>query len=367
MNILVVNLILFTPEKGVIPRMGSIKDTMIHSLCSGLVKIGNKVTLAASEEYRPSSNEDYDFDLKFFKSKYPSLFKASLIPYPAGLREFLLKHGKNYDLIISSEVFSMATLIVSRVCPEKLIVWQEMSMHQRKFFKLPSKFWHNFILKIFMNKIKLIVPRSDYAKEFIKRYSVAVSEDIVEHGIDIDKFRLSDGKKRQFISSSQLIYRKNIEGIILKFKQFHDISKYADVKLLIAGRGEMESKLKSMVEDLNLSEYVDFLGFIPQKDLNVYIRESMGFLVNTRQDLNIVSIPESIVSGTPVVTNSVPSSINYIRDNKLGIVKDDWGADELAAIVDNNEVYVQACKKYRNELTNIGVAQKFMHIWSKIN
>ncbi len=86
MNILVVNLILFTPEKGVIPRMTTIKDTMIHSLCSGLVRIGNKVTLAASEEYRPTSNETYDFDLKFFKSKLPSLFKPSLIPYPAGLK-----------------------------------------------------------------------------------------------------------------------------------------------------------------------------------------------------------------------------------------------------------------------------------------
>lgn len=367
MNILVVNLILFTPEKGVIPRMTTIKDTMIHSLCSGLVKTGNKVTLAASEEYRPTSNETYDFDLKFFKSKLPSLFKPSLIPYPEGLKEFLSEHGKNYDLIISSEVFSMATLIASRVYPEKLIVWQEMSMHQRKFFKLPSKFWHNFVLKNFMNKVKLIVPRSDYAKEFIKKYSSAVSDDIVEHGIDIDKFQFSDSKKRQFISSSQLIYRKNVEGIIFKFKQFHDIPEYADVKLLIAGRGEMESKLKSMVEDLNLSECVTFLGFIPQKELNVHIRESMGFLINTRQDLNIVSIPESIVSGTPVITNSVPSSVNYIKDNKLGIVNDDWGAEELAAVVDNNEDYVEACKKYRNELTNIGVAQKFMRMWSKIN
>lgn len=366
MNILVVNLILFTPEKGVIPCVNTIKDTMIHSLCSGLTRVGNKVTLAASEEYRPLSNETYEFDIKFFKSAFPSLFKPSLLPFPAGLKDFLLKYGENYDLIISSEVFSMATLIASRVCPEKLIVWQEMSMHQKKFFKVPSKFWHNFILKIFMNKIRLIVPRSDYAKEFIKKYSSAVSEDIVEHGIDIDKFQFSNLKKRQLISSSQLIYRKNIEGIIMKFKQFHDIPEYADVKLLIAGRGEMENKLKSMVENLNLSEYVDFLGFISQKELNVHIRESMGFLVNTRQDLNIVSIPESIVSGTPVVTNSIPSSINYIRGNNLGIVKDDWGADELAAIVDNNEDYVHACSNYRDELTNIGVAQKFMSIWNKI-
>ncbi|MCM1092816.1 MAG: glycosyltransferase [Lachnospiraceae bacterium] len=366
MNILVVNLILFTPDKGVIPCVNTIKDTMIHSLCSGLTRVGNKVTLAASEEYRPLSNETYEFDIKFFKSTFPSLFKPSLIPFPTGLRDFLLKHGKNYDLIISSEVFSMATLIASRVCPEKLIVWQEMSMHQKKFFKIPSKIWHNFILKIFMNKIRLIVPRSDYAKKFIKRYSSSVSEDIVEHGIDIDKFLFSNYKKRQFISSSQLIPRKNVEGIILKFKQFHELPQYADVKLLIAGRGEMESKLRSMVEELDMSECVNFLGFISQKELNTYIRESMGFLVNTRQDLNIVSIPESIVSGTPIVTNSVPSSINYIKDNKLGIVNDNWGSNELAMIVDNNEEYVQACRIYRDELTNIGVAQKFMCIWNKI-
>lgn len=363
MKILIINPILFTPEKGVIPKVNTIKDTMIHSLCLGFAKNGHNVTLIASEDYRPSGKESYDFEVIFLKSFLSSVFKPSLIPYPEGLRSYLKEYGDKFDVVISSETFSIGSLVAAEVLPEKLIIWQEMAFHQHKFFRLPSKLWHNVIVKLFMRRVQLVVPRSVFAQKFIRKYFTQVSDTVVEHGIDIEKFEFSDCKKRQLITSSQLVYRKNIDGIIKKFSRLHELEAYSDVRLLIAGRGNQENKLKELVKTLGLDDYVDFLGFLPQRVLNKYIKESMGFLINTRKDINIVSIPESIVSGTPILTNSIPTSIRYIQENELGIVCDDWDVDELSFLIDNNDKFIEACRNYRDKLTNIGVAQMFEKLW----
>ena len=70
MNILFLNAILFTPEKGVIPKMKSIKDTMIYNMCLGAKKLGHHVTLVASADYKPIEKEEYDVEVLFFKSNF---------------------------------------------------------------------------------------------------------------------------------------------------------------------------------------------------------------------------------------------------------------------------------------------------------
>ena len=133
---------------------------------------------------------------------------------------------------------------------------------------------------------------------------------------------------------------------------------------MIAGRGEEEENLKKLVTQLNLQDSVIFLGFLSQSELNNYIRESYCFLVNTRQDLNMVSIPESIVSGTPILTNLQPASAGYIRREQLGIVKDQWGVEELKQIIEKNSFYVANCIKYRDKLTNTHSAQMLIDIFN---
>lgn len=52
-KILIINPILYTAETNRIPKVSSIKDTMIYALCMGFVHGGHKVTLIAAQDYRP--------------------------------------------------------------------------------------------------------------------------------------------------------------------------------------------------------------------------------------------------------------------------------------------------------------------------
>lgn len=366
MNILILNLILYTADNNLIPKVKSIKDTMIYNMCLGFKKIGVDVTLVAADDYMPIEQELYDFNIIFVHTCYKKILKPSVLPYSPELKNFLKNNHKKYDLIISSEVFSFQSFFAALICPCKTLIWQELTEHQNKFHKIPSKIWHNVVARLCMRKVLAVVPRSQQAYNFISKYMLSVSSIIVDHGINVDKFKASENKKRQIISSSQLIYRKNVDGIIRIFEKFHKIDGYQDIKLIIAGRGEEENKLKDLVNRLGLKDAVDFVGFLSQTDLNDYIRSSYCFLVNTRKDLNMVSIPESIVSGTPILTNRQPASADYIEKNGLGIVRDNWDENDIVDIIKNNSIYVDNCLHYRNKLTNGYYAQLFIDIFNEL-
>jgi len=364
MNILFINPILFTSEKGVIPEVATIKETMCYNMCLGFVAHGHQVTLAAADEYRPCREEDdYAFEVLFFKSALRRLFPPTVLPLSFDLYRYLKANHSKYDLIVSSEVFSFTSLFAARRCPAKTVIWHEMPYHQQKFGKMPSRFWHRVVVPLFMRKVKRVVPRSEKARLFICKYMKNVSTEYVDHGVNVSCFEFSREKKRQFISSSQLIFRKNVERIIEIFGRLVQIKGYGDMQLLIAGRGAYRAYLEALTERLHLQDNVSFLGFLPQKELNDRIKESVAFLIATRRDLNMVSIAEAIVSGTPPVTNLIPASADYVTKEKLGIAKNDWDEHDLIDVIANNRIYVDRCVDYREKLTNSHCAGMIIDIF----
>lgn len=354
MNILIINPILITPPEhgGVVPIPKTIKHTLIYNYCLGFIHNGHGITLTASSEYQPSEEDHFDFPIVFLKNtvkekfhKFPNGF-----PFLFGLYAYLKKHSKDFDIVISSEAFTYNSFIASLICPNKLVIWQEVGQHAPTFHRIPSKIWHNLIVRMLYRNV-LIVPRSETAREFIGRYSGRVSTTIVDHGINTENFSFCADKEKYFVVVAQLIKRKNIGLTIRKFKEFDD--KYGGgYKLYIAGQGEEENNLLQLVDSLNLLDKVVFLGFLSKEKLAETIQYAACSLIDTLWDYNMVSIPETIACGTPIITNSVPYNAYYIRDFCLGIVKDDWGADDIHDLLQNHTIYIGNCCAYRDKLSN---------------
>lgn len=363
MNILVLNAILCTAENGIIPKNRTIKDTMIYNMCLGFARLGHNVTLIAAKDYMPEETETYDFEVLFLETSCKRIFLPSVLPYLPGLKSYLKRNKDRFDMVVTSEAFSLLTFQAARACPRKVLIWQELNLHQRKFHRIPSRVWHSAVIPLFYRHVRVTVGRSASARDFIRKYMPAVSDETVEHGIPVSKFAFSRRKKRQLISSSRLVEGKNIDRIISKFNDLHRTKGYEDIILVIANRGEKEQELRELADRLHIADAVRFIGFLSQKELNEYTRDSLCFLMDTRQDLNVVSIPEAIVSGTPVLSNSLPASADYIKKNDLGIIKDNWGCDELVRIIDNNDFYVENCISYRDKLTADHAAQTLIDLF----
>jgi 1,2-diacylglycerol 3-alpha-glucosyltransferase len=332
---------------------------MIYNLGLGFRELGHNVTLVAASEYKPVKEEKYEFEVVFLPSVMKKILPPSVLPFQPELWRFLKKNKNKFDIIISSEVFAFPSLLASIIAPEKTVVWQELAVHNRKMKGIPSHFWYNVMARLFFRKTPIIA-RSESAKIFISRYLKNVAEETVEHGVNLQKFNFSKNKKRQFIVVSQLIARKNIESIIEKFSRFIAKPEYADFQLIIAGCGELENKLKAQVKELNITNNVQFIGFKPHSELNILVAESMAMLIDTKQDLNMVSVPESVVSGTPVLINLVPYTAVMIEKHQLGIAKTNWNENDLQDIVENNTVYVENCIAFREKLSTKSTAEELI-------
>ena len=362
MKILIINCILSTAEHGIIKRKESISDCMISNFARGFVELGHLVTLLASQEFKPAGEDrDLPFEVIYFPSRLPQLFKPSLLPWPRGLHKWLKSHAMDYDLVIASESFQIATLIAARVCPSRLLIWQEMDRHQRLLHQLPSRLWHSIVLPLFMGKIT-IVPRSDPAKHFIAQYSNHVSDVIVDHGTDAHTLYPSDEHDQAFIVVSQLVERKRVDRIITKFAQLVAHENYHNYRLNIIGEGDQRHELEQLTTTLGLKDKVVFHGFMPHEQLAIPLRRSLALLVDTSNDLNMVTIAEAITSGTPVVTNTKPSTASFIAANGLGIVRDDWDENDLIRVINNYDNLHEACVREGKGLTNVACARKMITI-----
>lgn len=350
MKILILNSILRTSENNVIPESDSIKDSMIYNLCLGFIESGHDVTLIAAEDFKPSHPENYDFEVIFQKTYFKKIFLTGTFPFQPGLIPYLAKNKKRFDLIISSEVFSMPSLFASIITPQNTIIWHEVGAYPKILRKIPAKIWYNIIVKLFFGNV-LVVARSRNSQDFVRKYVKYTSEIIVDHGVNLKNFICSREKDKQFIVVSQLIRRKNVESIIDKFHAFTEKYGLNEYTLLIVGRGDRKEALQQQIIRLNAVKNIQLAGFKTHAELGVLLSRSIALLVDTKQDLNMVSIPEAIVCGTPILTNTVPLLASFIENNGLGIAKDEWNEDDIYDLLRNKEQFTDACVRCREKLS----------------
>lgn len=361
MKLLIVNPIMYTSEGETVERLPSIKDTMMYDLCLAFLKLGIDVTLFAGEPYKPVKAEEYPFKIIWAECKYKKIFKPHAIPYCPEIKKVI--KATSYDLIISSEVLSLNTFILSQRAADRLIIWHELAHHHKIAKQIPSKIWYGVVARLFMRK-PLIVARSNEAKEFISRFCPNVSEEIIEHGVNFDKFNGTAEKEDYFVVSARLIESKKIHKTINVFSKFLKNS-HQNYTLKILGDGNKRDFLEQQVKSLGIEKNVEFYGMVTHEEMCRRLAKARALLIYTVMDNNMISIIEAIACGVPIVTTSVPLNSSYIISHKLGIVDDNWDENDLEEIINNQKEYVENCFNYRYRLSTESKAKAFLRLKTK--
>lgn len=361
MKIIVINPILFTHENGVIPRVKSIKETMIYDLCMAYLRAGHEVTLIAAADYAPEKEESYEIEVVFLKSVWRRIFQPSVLPFMPGVWSYLRKRRREVDMVLTSETFSLSSLMASLVLPRKTVVWQELGAHNRKMKSIPSHVWYNVIARLLMRRV-WVIPRSYVAQCFIDRYMPRVGEP-VGHGV---KANFSDGctsggKKDQLLTVGRLFWEKNIISVIRKFDAFlTKYPQYGDYVLYVAGEGNLRDDYVRQISEMGRKQQIVLLGKLPHKELFQYYHESKVSLFDSLRENNMLSLMESVFMSTPVITNRVPFNSDIVEKKQLGIARDNWDEDDIARVIEQNDFYVENCKNYAPLITVDAVAQRII-------
>jgi phosphatidylinositol alpha-1,6-mannosyltransferase len=194
-----------------------------------------------------------------------------------------------------------------------------------------------------LSNAALLLPNSSFIMAKLQRGGHGTQGmQILHPGVDDELFRPGDGSavrehyglkgKRVCLTVGRVVPRKGQERVLKALPQV--IERVPDVVYLVAGR-EGEEILKGVVEELDLGNYVHFLGFIEQKQLPKFYNASDLFVMpsySTDADIESFGIvySEASACGVPVVGGRGGGVSEAVLDGETGLLVDPYDVDELA-------------------------------------
>lgn len=121
-----------------------------------------------------------------------------------------------------------------------------------------------------------------------------------------EKYKLS---KNDFIllTVGELIPRKNHATIIKAIAEM----KNSRVHLFIAGEGELEKELKTLVEKEGMEEKIHFLGFC--RNVNELCNSCDAFIFPSVHEGLSVALMEAMACGKPVIVSKIRGNVGFDR------------------------------------------------------
>jgi phosphatidylinositol alpha-1,6-mannosyltransferase len=131
--------------------------------------------------------------------------------------------------------------------------------------------------------------------------------------------------KKVLLTVSRLAVRKGIDSVLSCLLEI--VPAYPNLRYVIVGKGEDESRLKALATDLQLQQYVLFMGAVPDEILPSLYRIADIFVMPNREmpstgeieGFGIVFL-EASASGIPVIGGNSGGAAEAIQDGKIGFL-----------------------------------------------
>jgi glycosyltransferase involved in cell wall biosynthesis len=158
--------------------------------------------------------------------------------------------------------------------------------------------------------IRRFFPRARGEDVFVSRIGIDTRHYVPRHGRDEIRKELGLGADEVvFLTVRRLAPRMGLENLIEAFAMSAARNSGVNMKLLIAGRGELQSRLTQLIEKRGLSSTVRLMGFVPAQALLDQYAAADAFVLPTEEleGFGIVSL-EALASNLPVI--ATPAGAN---------------------------------------------------------
>ncbi len=182
----------------------------------------------------------------------------------------------------------------------------------------------------------------------------------------LKKYNLKPG---YIYSGGGLEVRKNIEGVIRAYKYLLErnknlryVHKFPD--LVISGKlmpqlAPLVTDAKKLVKELNLTQHVKLLSFVPQEDLPALYKNAIMFVYPSFYEGFGLPVLEAMNVGTPVIASKKSSLPEIGRDAVLYCNPDD--IEDIAMVMKNLLIN----KFLREKLSERGKERAQYFLWEK--
>ncbi len=313
-------------------------DNRVHKVCCSLTEMGFEVLLVGRKLQGSLHVKNRQYKTKRFKL----LFKAGALFYAEyNFRLLLFLLFSKTDVLLANDLDTLtANFIASRIKRKPLVY----DSHEY-FTEVPELINRPKVKRIWEWLEKKMVPKIDFA--------YTVCDSIAEiyrnkYGTDFQVIRnvpkaATYFRKEESETKSEkiVIYQgainvgRGLEQAILAMKQV------AGAKLVIAGDGDIKSKLEKLAEREKLTDKVTFIGKIPLDELAALTsRASLGLSIEEDLGLNYrYALPNKlfdyIQARVPVLVSNLPEMAAIVNRYKIGEITTSLEPDVLAAKINS--------------------------------
>ena len=234
---------------------------------------------------------------------------------------------------------------------------------RHNFTRIKNNWMNNKLYKEWTDRI--IAVAEVIRKQLIDENGISGNTIFTIHSsIDTEKFKggFDGGKIRnEFGISSDTV----IIGMIGRLREHKDypnmfaalniiIKKVENIKLLIVGDGILESQLKSMVQKMELSNYVIFAG--KREDIPQILSAIDIFALSSSLEGSPAVIKEALVMGKPVASTNVGGVPEIIQNGITGCLVQPHDPEALAnailSAINNMDKALEMAKKGKQVIIN---------------
>ena len=214
---------------------------------------------------------------------------------------------------------------------------------------------------------------NENSKNILQEHFGRREEDIktVYVGVDEDEFDPAKYNKEKLLEKYSLDKNKHILSYICRISEqkrpillLAIINKLKEVrkdfKVLVVGEGNLLQKMKVKAKELNLDEYIQFLGNIEQTE-EIYKISDLTINCSIKEGIALTSY-ESLSMGVPIVSSNVGGQAELIDENtgilitcwqnEKDIYKEEYNQEEvndftnaIVEILNNLDKYKENCRK----------------------
>lgn len=212
----------------------------------------------------------------------------------------------------------------------------------------------------YISKVAYVISVSkECERDFIKTFSYRQKKIItVEIGVEEQKLgEIPDDLQKIFERGPVVSHiggfvpEKNHEGLINIFKG--NLEKFPETQLLLMGKGNLEGRIKSKVEELQIQNNVHFLGY--RSDVLDILNNSKVFVLPSLIEGLPAVILEAMYCETPVIAYNVGGIGEVVIQGETGWLveknEEDKFQEHLEEILKGNENICDSVKAAKNMIT----------------
>ena len=182
----------------------------------------------------------------------------------------------------------------------------------------------------------------------------------IPNGVDIERFRPDPERhpdpnqpERDILCVARLMYPKGIDILLHAWGRMMHASAewrlHLKPRLIVAGEGTLRPQLEHIVQELEISDSVEFLGL--RRDIIDLLQQAWGFVMPSRWEGMPNALLEAMACGLPGVATKVSGSEDLINDGVNGLLVEPEQpfalAEALQRIIENTDLALQLGREAR--------------------